>query len=526
MPPGAGAGRGESAEVTGPGESAATALDAPIFLGLVGKAEQVFSRDGHFLSFPLSLWGVDPDELAAAVNDPLSEEGVHGEAEFADLVNRIPTGVLWQPHQGTRLWDVHGDVLRADLAEGTRTPKDEAAYEEALSVLKVEQDGALVDSPTVVEYERCRDAYIAAVQEFNNRQSQAELSEDPDVTDRWENDRAALRKAVDEAADAWDTDGKRAVVEEARGTFLDIGSRSPAQVWESYREQFDPDLEEIFFKTGPQGIRYVPTGYIPADVVDSAWASMKLTHDDLATLGERAPEELRDRLDAQPLQDDVVSVALEYSTITPHRPWFERAPYTSRAWRFPDANRILSDGQSPPAGECPAYVTGLVLVRNIALERREREPEPVSEHSGRSRRSRPARRTSPTRASRRPRRPPVVDHRRESGAPEVRRRRSGVADVARRVAVRMRRAATRVRRSRSSSTVNVRDHRGKPPLSRSSSRRPARSVTRVRSRRGAVTPASPPPPTSERVGGDEIYILAFECWALPRCPDPDLNLVW
>lgn len=487
----------------------ATALDAALLLGLIGKAEEVFARPEHVLSYPLSLWALDPAELDAAVNDPTSKSGSHGAADFADLVNSIPTGRVWQPHQGTRLWDVHGDVLAADLAEGTRTPKEEVEYQQAFDVLKVADGTLFVDSSAVVEYEQCRDAYITAVQEFKNRQGRAESSDDPAVAAAWEADRSRLQQVVDEADEAWSSQGHRSAVETARRTLRDIGSRSPVRVWAGYRQLFDPNLEELFFMTGPAG-RYVPTGYIPADVVDSVWASMTLTRQDMAALAARAPTELRDRLGASPLDDDVVALTLEYSTITPHRPWFTPAPYHLRCWRFHDSNRLLSDGQSPPHGECPAYVTGVVLVRNLALERLAPAPRSTATVS------RPTRRT--TSASRPRRRVVSVGRTRSKRRTSVdRRKRSGITAV-------VREAASRVRRATSAREGRVRDHRRRPSPGREP-RPPAPPATRVMSRRRVAAPP-PPPPRSERIGGDEIYVLAFECSPFPRCPDPDLGLLW
>lgn len=366
-------------------------LESAILLGLAGKAEQMFARPDHYLSYPLALWGLDPEEFHAAVNDPLSAPGVRGQADFSDLVNRIPTGVIWLPRQGTRLWDIHAAVLDADLAEVVRTPADEAAFDEAFELLKVADGELFVDSPMVVSYEQCRDAYIAAVQEFNNRAGQAELSDDPDVVEQWEIDKDSLQAAVDEANDAWETDGHRAAVERARDVMRNLGSRSPAQVWQGYRKLFDPDLEEIFFKTGPEGLRFVPTGYIPTDVAHTAWATITLTADELTRLAAGAPEELRDRLGATELGNDVVSVAVEYSMATVHRSWWTPDPYYSDAWRFHDPDRVLSDGHHPPSGDCTATVSALILVRNIRITKQ--QPR-ANEPSGRVRQP-PSRRRPP-----------------------------------------------------------------------------------------------------------------------------------
>lgn len=491
----------------GVAQDLATALDAAVLLGLVGKAREVFARDGHLLSFPLSLWSFDPVELEAAVNDPLSPAGTRGAARFADLVNCIPGGVLWQPEGNTRLWDVHADVLGAALAKGTRTPTQEAEYAVAQSVLNARVGDRLVDSVAVVAFEEYRDAYISAVQEFNHRHSQAQSTDDPALTAAWERDRDELQEAVDEAMTDWEALGHRAAVRQARKTVRDLAARSPVMVWQGFRKLFDPDLPEIFFTTGPGGVRYVPTGYIPADVVDSAWATMTLTRAELEALAPQAPGELTSRLGASGLDETLATVTFEYSWVTPHRPWFTPDPYHLGCWRFVDGHRLLSDGGDPPDGECPGYVTGLVLIRNVALENRVPAAEPKAPDTPPRRPSRREPRTPRRTRSRRPRRRRTVRYGSSgsSGRPRVRDHRTKKANP-----VSVKSVITRV----TGGIRKVRDHR-----------RPSAPAERVTSRRRPPRTA-PRRSSSTHIGGDEIYVLAFESAIFPRCPNPDLNLVW
>lgn len=507
--------------VPGPGTPDGAGISAALVLALAGKAVRVFGRDGHYLSFPLSPWGLDPEQLHAVVNDPLSDAGVRGEADFADLVNSIPTGVLWRPREGVRLWDVHADVLGAILAESPQSPQDAARHDEALALLKVADGDRLADSQVVTEYEQLRDAYIAATQEYNNRASEVELSDDTAVQKQWEADRPALQDEVDAARTAWETEGHRGDVDAAREVLQELAARSPRQAWKGYRRLFDPSLPEIFYKTGPEGQRYVPTGFIPTDVVDTAWATMTLSAGEMQTLAEQAPEELRSRLQDGARDTGLGSVTVEYSTITPHRGWWTPAPYSSRAWRFADPDRILSDGGDPPSGECTAYVTGVVLVRNISVTGRSADSARESDErrpttrvrASRGRAQRPARRVV-RREGRRdrsgsPARVRVRDHRDRVVA--------AVSSAARQVQGRL--------RARPAVTPPGRE-RGRPRPAPGGRQAPPPATSRRRTRVPARRGASSTTRTVETIGDGEIFVWAMECKLLPRSPHPDLGLSW
>jgi nucleoid-associated protein YgaU len=127
-------------------------------------------------------------------------------------------------------------------------------------------------------------------------------------------------------------------------------------------------LPEIYLRTSLEGMLYAPTTYVPTDVADVPWPSITVTAEDLRAYADKAPAELKERLGGSE-DAGVERVTFEYSYVTVNRPWFTPQLFNSQAWRFPDPGHVLSDGGSPPKGECTAYVTGLVLARNIAVQR-------------------------------------------------------------------------------------------------------------------------------------------------------------
>ena len=225
-------------------------------------------------------------------------------------------------------------------------------------------------SAKVVAYERYRDAYLAAAIEYNNRRGEASMaSSDLAVKAAWEAEEPTLRTEVQDASAAWSGPGNRAEVEDARRVVRDLGSESAQVARAGYRKLFDPDLPEIFFRTSADGLSYLPTGYMPTDVADVAWPRITVSADELAVLADSAPEELRSRLGSSG-DAGISMVSFEYSYVTVARPWFTPQAFASTGWRFREPERFLSDGGSPPKGECTAYVTGLVFARNITVRHR------------------------------------------------------------------------------------------------------------------------------------------------------------
>jgi len=518
------------------------AIDATVVLGLAGKATQGFAEEGTYLSFPLAPYGFEQERLRALIDDPLGNDGAEALAEFSLLVNEVPEGQFWQPDGDARLWDVYGDVIdSSELAELPRTSAEEADYQTAYGVLyEIAADGSVVESKLVAAYEQYRDSYLSASQEYNNRKGQAELATDSAIAKQWTLDEPVLLERVTEAEQDWANIGHRADVEDARRLLRELGSRSPVMVWAGYRKLFDPDLPEIFFRTSPEGSAYVPCAYVPSDVIDVSWPTITVTLQELEALAASSPDDLRSRL-AGSGDPAIESVSFEYSSVTVSRPWFAPEVFGSRAWRFYDPNRVLSDGNTPPNGECTAYVSGLVLARNITVRCKSTTrgtPDFAFLSAHRRLRRAPVRPYPATLLAAR------VSTRRAAApsAPQAAMLATPIAGlaVARPIEVRDHRdtAAARV----------VRDHRAADPVSAVAvssavTRVPPeharvvatpaltqmiRAVPAVRAPMVAPPPIPPPSGDETTVTSDTnaVYVVAFICRRLPRAPDPDPSFNW
>lgn len=447
-------------------------------------------------------------------------EDLRIEPEFSILVNRIPDGPLWPPTSPTLLWDIYGEVLfETLLAQPSRSPDEEAAYHRAIDLLYNEDDvGALTDSQVALAYRQLRDAWLLLSGEYANRAGAAELA-DPEPKRQWEEiDEPKLKAAMDDVQHRWAVEGGRADVEEAQRVVRFLGDRSPAATWGRFRSVFDLSTPEIVFKTDAEsGLgRFVPTSFRPSDALEQPWYSISLSANQLAELASQAPPALRERL-GDSMTTTVESLSFDYTSVGISRPWFFADAFSSRAWRFPDGSRVLSDGEDPPAGICPAYVAGLALARNIAATIKADPPETATDDSG------------------------------VKIGP-----RFGFAHLGRPAVMVAQPSVAPAAHARSVSGT-IRDHRATPLIATVSAPPSAAAPTATPVGAAVVratvstrlleavdfhridtkvdlTPVVPvTDQTSEGVAStppESIYILAFICRRLPKSPDPDDNVAW
>jgi hypothetical protein len=501
-------------------------FDARVVLGVAAKASQVFAQEDTFFSYPLSPLGFRRDELDAMVAGSTAE-GRRTLAEFSYLVNAVPAGQLWSILPNGYLWDVYADVLdTAQLAESTRSEAEEAAYRKAYEYLhETREDGSVSDSATVLAYRQCRDAWLVVAEEYRNAAAEAEASDDPAVDQRWrEVTEPALAEKRREIERQWDTDGHRAEVEDAQRVEEQLGQRSAAEAWANYRRLFDPRIPEIFFETDVDGGRYVPTSFRPTSALEVAWPLINLTRDDLTALAASAPAALRERL-GEGVDSGVVTLSFEYSSVAVSRPWFAPDVFSSRSWRFLDPSKVISDGAEEPTGRCPAFVVGLVLLRNLRVSRRVEAgvPPPVFNlgalHIGALRKIAPE--------------PAAVE--RPLMAARVMRLPSAEATEAAPVMARQ--------LNREVLLTSLDASAGEPAAEAPAGGQPgsgrAAMVSVLKNVDFARLVIDLPPPVTEPVEPapseslevtttpeDEIYVLGFICKRVPKSPDPDLGLPW
>ena len=543
-------------------------MDAIAQLALMHKAQNVFGSDGTFLSFPITPLQYTQNDLGFAQTFDIPRL-----KEFSLLVNLIPTGEAWQPSTARSLWDAYSDVLGGhdtQLAQSTRTPAEENQYQAAVQLLSVTgADGWTEPSPAQLAYNQFRDQMFMLKETYNAAQLTASL--DPDQQAHWQDvEEPELRQQIQDLDIRWVNEGFKHEVENAQEVRRRLGAKNPNQTWSDWQSRFNPDISAL---TDTDGVQFYPTSFSPANALeDGSWQTFTLTRGEVEAMVKAAPAELRSRLAADGQSSDIESITLEFSSAAILRPWVDTDVFKARFWRFGDRSKQLSDGDMPPAGECPAYVSALVFARNITVQRKRpvtagttSRPTSATPEKIEFSQAVQAIRVNPslatvTSAKLASPRPPVATTRRPASPPlrvnastRVSATLGGATTrpVAAQPAVRRdHRVQARPVQARAAQPA-VRDHRVQARPVQPGATRPAVRDHRVQvpelnsrallhlQREAVVRPVLPPvasrpttptPPDTTlettTTPSDQIFVLAFICKPLPQCPDPDPALVW
>lgn len=465
-------------------------MDANAQLALMVKAKRVFEIGDEFLSFPaLSPLSYPPDQLTF-IPVPTDTTAMLAYSEFSMLANALPGGALFQPSLDTFLWDTYLNVLRnGQLANGTLTPDQQTAYQQAEAFLYT-ADGTQSPSQQTLAYEQYRQAYLTATQNYTAAEITAWSSTDATVQAQWQNvQQPALQSAVDSAMNDWQTKGYKAQVEQYRQVEQSCAAASPALQWQKWIAQCNPDID---FLTDGNNRQFGPTVYSPYDILSqTSWPTFTLTAAEVQELISSAPPELAGALGAGTGGTDIDSISFEFASVALSRPWFHSEVFAARFWRFADPNAQLSDGNVPPLGSWPAYVTALVFARNIVETTHTTSGAPVS---------RPITAFQPMlREQMLVREQPLV--------------RAPVA-MAARPAMFMRGevAAPAPATTTTPATMTLR-----PNI--------ALRLNAVAFSTAGSTPP-PTPTTTQSTSGTQVSILAFVCKRLGKCPNPDPTFNW
>ncbi|HEY7269906.1 MAG TPA: hypothetical protein VH951_08770, partial [Dehalococcoidia bacterium] len=351
-------------------------MDALAHLALMTKAKLVFEDPDTFMSFPaLAPIGFKAEQLKLGVLDSVDNAERLVYSEFARITNSLPDDTIFEIGDQF-LWDVYGEVLRsAELATGTTTPEEDAAYQLARDFLGVaDASGLRSPSPEMQGYQQFRDVWFNAVEAYKAAELTATTSTDPAVVSQWQNtDKPRLRAVVEQARGDWEARGFKAAVEQAQQVEQAYAARSPELGWRAWSSQFDPDIDLL---TDPAQQEFAGTTFLPGDIFDQEWPTFRLAKDEIADLIGKAPEELKGIFAPEGSQSAVKELSFEFRSVKVARHWFRPEVFSSRSWRLPGGARPLSDGASPPSGRWPAYVAALVFARNIQVTMEATQPAP------------------------------------------------------------------------------------------------------------------------------------------------------
>jgi hypothetical protein len=513
-------------------------MDAKAQAALMVKASKVFASDDTFLSFPVSPLPFRPQELELGPGKTADEARRNAQnlQAFSTLVNLVPDDEAWLPAEAVFLWDVYGSILRtAQFAQSSRTPAEEEAYQRALAVLQVTAaDGSRGDTPAMQAYRQHKDAWLLAQQRYLAAKSTAETQSDAAARAAWyAREEPALRDELDTLQAAWILAGHKNAVESAQALVAQLGARSPMASWAEWNERFNPDLDS---RTGAHDNAMVyPSFFAPDNALDdAAWMPFRLSQDEMAALLREAPAELADRLGGLQGAAGIASMAFEFSSAVVVRPWFAPELLRARCWRFGEAQRVISDGAVPPHGELPAYVTAMVFARKVSVTMAPAAPPSDGRFGGfrflvavRDAQLRETVRVQPERGN------AAFAHALAAGGVQrefAAARAPDVAAVAAPPAVPAPAAASAALVRWQGRTLNLRRKRGFRRVERARSPQflgiEALRVEGVGASPAPAPTAPPAPAAPSPLPDDAIYVLAFICKRVPRCPDPDPALAW
>lgn len=175
----------------------------------------------------------------------------------------------------------------------------------------------------------------------------------------------------------WENMGYKSSVEQALQTEKTLGALSPQMKWSQWTAQCNPTID---FPTNPSsGAQFGATLFELFDVATQTnWPRFSIAGADIPNLGAQAPTELASLFGAASGTSVIDSITFEDCSVAVRQSWFDSQLFSSWFWRFSDPTLEVSDGNDPPAGEWPAYVTALVLARNIVITSHSAAPTPAN----------------------------------------------------------------------------------------------------------------------------------------------------
>jgi hypothetical protein len=387
------------------------------------------------------------------------------------------------------------------------------------------------DSPQVLVYKQYRDAYFMAEQEFMEARSTAEAMNDEAEKKQWrEVDEPAFREKLKEIENKWILEGNKNEVEIAQSKIVLLGAKSPILTWAEWNAQFNPDLNS---ETGASDLsRVFPSTVAPTNALEeSSWRSFSLSEAEIKTLVNEAPEELRRRFSANGKESSIKSMTLEFTSAAINRSWFDSELFRSRFWKLSDATQTISDGGTPPTGQCPSYVAAIVFARKVVIEQKQAQqtkPNPkvptdlrfnhVVKDQNMIKQIHPSvfKAVQPQMVKSQLIRPQVMI-KQPLPRPTIK--------VKGQKVVSSKPATIRVATQPTSGQVMLKPGAA-ANQTHASSMLNLKASTFMRLPTKPIKKPVPPPAKPGTVPDKNIYILAFICKPLPKCPDPDPTLQW
>jgi hypothetical protein len=360
-------------------------MESKISLALATKLKLIFEKEDKFLTFPLGIgfpyrylnFMKDPSVSGLTLQEQLNNKG-----DFARLLNIIPDdGATFSADASRLLWDELKNVLKnsifavSGLSEAENKSLDQAI--DFLTDIKVEEDGTEipVNSIAVTKYYEYKTIYENAINTYLNEKITVENStgsEGDKLKQQWAAYREKELIEIKNRAEAdWKNLGFKVEVENNQAIKNTLELKKYLDMYrQAYLDEIDiseiPDLNGL-------GIGFCTTFFSPVDAFDTnlPWTTLTLTKEEIASLIQNASVELKSLFNAAQGSDDIESCSLEYNNVIVIRPWYKPEFFVSRYWKLSE-EVVISDGNLPRKGKIPAYITSMVVVRNIKVTRKKK----------------------------------------------------------------------------------------------------------------------------------------------------------
>lgn len=357
-------------------------LDVQIYSKLAatfGVSATVRQAGDSVLSIMLPGYYVDPN---------MDPRDAMTQYELSNAVNPL-LACSWRVQPGVGLVsDVYKAILDGKEAPlPDLDPREQKLLDDALSYLFT-PDGTGDPSPAYEDYLGYRELYLTALARLDTAIA-TKRNGGPPVPQK-------LRRELQKALDAWETNGHRAKVDRSIDVITLYGGRDPARYWADLMDRYRNATRQAEYGSEYQYVTCVPP--YPDWFGDFGW--LEFTFDDsdfleqdrsgvagqgptcCCTSGGTAPA--GEGLSASTIEPSAMTVEDEMHVVMRCdlrivqilRPWLDPTVFSSRAWRWSQASTsygtVISSGgdivgMTVPSGAMPLLPTALVLSRDLEL---------------------------------------------------------------------------------------------------------------------------------------------------------------
>ncbi|MDY4043634.1 MAG: leucine-rich repeat protein [Marinifilaceae bacterium] len=310
-----------------------------------------FSKEGHY------VFGQDEIEV---LTKGLSGDNVAYTTSLLDFSLHVnwPVGGNTYPPLGSieSLWDVYGDILKSAEVASVSGTVDMKALAEAEKILYTEIDGMKMESELMGKYRLYKDQFYTQWEKITC----LKLAQPFDA-----NKLSEARAELEVINANWQNDGGKVQVEKALQTVSEYYEKNPIAYWKDIKARYNQDTDMLMVPDS--GMQFAPSYIYPSNFNEGGWSEVTMTGEDIKKMKENVPFVFNSG-DGNGEDKEVKKITFKYRSVSVNRPWLDSNVFKMNAWRFADGSMEHLGYNSGLEGRFPAYVSALVLVRDVQYE--------------------------------------------------------------------------------------------------------------------------------------------------------------